>query len=265
MNNKKLAIIMILIMAISSLSLMMVKPAFAKSTPTPVIPEFTIEPVGPSFEIPPTYSFNSSSGFFYVNEGYHFEYSTVEVIIKNQAFTNQTNIDHLLYNVRLKPHNYPDSYWQELFNPNLDGFPIQTSSNFTIIPIAAEGATELQYQIPAGATTDVQVKAMIGHIERGFNSNATSQIEIYPYVFVGQTSGWSDTHTVTLPPKVPITVSSPTPSPTVPELPSWTIPLMVTIMVATSSLLVNHKKHKPKKFSQVATLNATCVCSIVGT
>ena len=241
--SKSFAIFIILIIAISSISLIMVKPAFAQSIPTPSVPEFTIEPVGPSFDIPPTYSFNSSSGFFYVNEGYHFEYSTVEVIIKNQAFTNQTNIDYLLYNVRLKPHNYPDSYWQELFNPNLDGFPIQTSSNFTIIPIAAEGATELQYQIAAGATTDVQVKAMIGHIERGFNGNATNQIEMYPYVFVGQTSGWSDTHTVTLPPKVPINVSSPTPSPTVPEFSSWTIPLLLTIAVA-AGLLVYHRKRR---------------------
>ena len=75
-----------------------------------------------------------SSGLFYVNEGYHFEYSTVQVIIENQAFTNQTNIDHLFYNLRIKPHNYPDSYWYEFFNHNRDGFPIQTSLNFTIIP-----------------------------------------------------------------------------------------------------------------------------------
>ena len=228
------AVFLILIMAISSLSILMVKSAFAQSIPVPVIPEFTIEPVGPSFDIPPTYSFNSSSGFFYVNEGYHFEYSTVEVIIKNQAFTNQTNIDYLLYNVRLKPHNYPDSYWQELFNPNLDGFPIQTSSNFTIIPIAAEGATELQYQIAAGATTDVQVKAMIGHIERGFNGNATNQIEMYPYIFVGQTSDWSNTHTVTLPQKVPITVSSPTQTPTVPEFPILIILPFIVSMLAVA-------------------------------
>jgi hypothetical protein len=240
-TSKSSAVFIILIIAISSLSLLMVKPAFAKSIPTPVVPEFAVKPVGPSFDIPPTYSFNSSSGLFYVNEGYHFEYSTVEVIIKNQAFTNQTNIDYLLYNVRLKPHDYPDSYWQELFNPNLDGFPIQTSSNFTIIPIAAEGATELQYQIPAGATTDVQVKAMIGHTERGFNGNATNQIEMYPYIFVGQTSDWSTTHTVTLPPKVPFTVSFPTPSPSVPEFPLWIIPLLLTVMLASAGLLVYHK------------------------
>jgi hypothetical protein len=233
--GKGFAVFIILIIAISSLSLILVKPVNAQSISKPSVPEFTVEPVGPSFDIPPTYSFNSSSGLFYVNEGYHFEYSTVEVIIKNQAFTNQTNIDYLFYNVRLKPHNYPDSYWNEPFNANLDGFPIQTRSNFTIIPIAAEGATELQYQIAAGATTDIQVKAMIGHIERGFNGNATNQIEMYPYVFVGQISDWSNTQTVTLPPKVPIIVSSPTPSPTVPEFPVLVVlPFLVSMFLITT-------------------------------
>ena len=240
--GKTFALLLALIAIMSCLTLLAVKPANAQPIPKPSVPEFTIEPVGPSFDIPPTYSFNSSSGLFYVNEGYHFEYSTVEVIIKNQAFTNQTNIDYLLYNVRLKPHDYPDSYWQELFNPNLDGFPIQTSSNFTIIPIAAEGATGLQYQIPAGATTDVQVKAMIGHIERGFNGNATNQIEMYPYVFVGQTSGWSDTHTVTLPPKVPITVSSPAPSPTIPEFPA-TLAITLPVLIALAVVVASRRKH----------------------
>jgi hypothetical protein len=38
----------------------------------------------------------------------------------------------------------------------------------------------------------------------------------------------------------------PTPSPTssIPEFPSWTIPLLLTIMVASAGLLVYHKKHK---------------------
>jgi hypothetical protein len=141
----------------------------------------------------------------------------------------------------LKPHNYPDSYWNELFNPNLDGFPLQTSSNYTSIPIAAEGATEFQYQIPAGKTTDIQVKAMIGHIERGFNGNATNQIEMYPYIFVGQTSEWSNTQTVTLPSKVPITISSPTQSPTVPELsPMMSLPLILSLF--SVALILRHRK-----------------------
>lgn len=211
--GKIVALIIIGVIAILGFSALTAQPVNAQTIAEPSVPELTIEPVGPAFDIPPTYSFNASSGLFYMNEGYHFDYNTVEVRIKNQPFTNPTNNDHLVYNVRLKPHNYPDSYWYELFNPNRDGFPIQTGLNFTIIPIAAEGATQLQYQVPAGETTDIQVEAMIGHIERGFNGNATNQIEMYPYVFVGQKSGWSDTHTVTLPPKTPI-VLSPTIAPT---------------------------------------------------
>jgi hypothetical protein len=252
--SKTVALIIIGVIAISGLSTLTVKPVNAQTITEPSVPEFTIEPVGPAFDIPPTYSFNASSGLFYINEGYHFEYSTVKVIIENQAFTNQTNIDHLFYNLRIKPHNYPDSYWYEFFNPNRDGFPIQTSLNFTIIPIAAEGATELQYQIPAGATTDIQVQAMIGHIERGFNGNATNQIEMYPYVFVGQKSGWSDTHTVTLPPKAPI-VLSPTTTPTsyqTPDIPRnpphldpiyYLIPVSVILAIVIVVILL-YRRHR---------------------
>jgi hypothetical protein len=238
--------VLLLVVMFTAASLVSIQPVCALSIPKPSVPEFAIRPVGPSFDIPPTYSFNASNGLFDVNEGYHFEFSTVEVVIKNQAFINQTNVDHLHYSVRLKPHNYPDSYWHELFNPNLDGFPIQSSSNYTIIPIAVEGATELQYQIPTGATTDIQVKAMIGHIERGFNANATNQLEMYPYIFVGQTSEWSNTQTVTLPPKVPFTTSSnstPTsaPSPTVPEL-SWLVLLPLCFVVLSVALVF--RRHK---------------------
>ena len=38
--------------------------------------------------------------------------------------------------------------------------------------------------------------------------------------------------------------NEPTPTPSIPEFPSWTIPLLLTIMLASGSLLVYHKKHK---------------------
>ena len=75
---------------------------------------------------------------------------------------------------------------------------------------------------------------MIGHIKRGFNGNATNRIEMYPYIFVGQTSDWSNTHTVTLPQKVPITVSSPTQTPTVPEFPVLIILPFIVSMLAVA-------------------------------
>ena len=249
-NGEILALVLITLIAFTSPSPLIVKLSSAQTVPKPLVPEFTIRPVGPSFDIPPTYSFNSSSGLFYVNEGYHFEYSTVEIIIKNQAFPNQTDIDHLFYNVRLKPHNYPDSYWNELFKPNWNGFPVQTSSNFTIIPIAAEGATELQYQIPTGATTDIQVEAMIGHIGR----NNTITPYPYPYVFFGETSGWSSTQTINLPPKEPIFVSSPTPSPIVtapanrnaPHLEpiDYLVPIVAILAIIVGTLILFYRWHR---------------------
>jgi hypothetical protein len=213
------------VLSVIGSSLMIVKPACAQAIPQPSVPDFTIEPIGPSFDIPPTYSFNSSSQGFYINEGYHIEFSTVKIVIKNQPFTNQTNLDFLYYNVRIRPHNYPDSYWQELFSAGANGYPIQTSSNYTVIPLSVEGTQALGPIIPTGVTTDIQVEAMIGHIGRNLTVG-------YPYVFFGETSGWSNTQTVTLPPKIPFTFSTPTPAPT--PTPSSNInPNSITLPVNT--------------------------------
>ena len=218
-------------------SLMMIESVFAQSIPKPSVPEFTVVPSGPSFDIPPTYSFNSSTGLFDTNDGYHIQYSTVKIIIKNQPFSNQSVNDHFFYNVRIKPHNYPDSYWIELFSAGADGYPIQTLSNYTTIPLAVEGAQALGPIIPTGATTDIQVEAMIGHIGR----NNTMIPYPYPYVFFGETSGWSNTQTVTLPPKTAITASpSPTPTPTVPEL-SWLAILPLSISLLSTAVLIRKR------------------------
>jgi hypothetical protein len=229
--SKSFALVVALSMIISSI--IMVKPAYAQPISKPAMPDFTIEPVGPSFDIPPTYSFNSTSELFYVNEGYHFEFSTVKIVIKNQPFTNQTNIDFFYYNVRIRPHNYPDSYWQELYSAGADGYPIQTLSDYTVIPIPVEGTQALGRLIPTGATTDIQVEAMIGHIGR----NNTLYPYPYPYVFFGETSGWSNTQTVTLPPKIPFTFS-PTPTSFTPTPPSAANPNSITLPMNTFVVII---------------------------
>ena len=55
------------------------------------------------------------------------------------------------------------------------------------------------------------------------------------------------------------------PTPNVPESQTWTIPLLLSLMLVTAGLLVYHKKHKQKYFSREAGCEATCVCSIIGT
>ena len=234
--SKNFALILTLIIAISCLTLLVVKPVNAQSITTPSVPEFTIQPVGPSFDIPPTYTFNSSTGLFDANDGYHIQYSTVNIIIKNQPFANQSDGNNFYYNVRIKPHNYPDSYWLELFSAGNEGFPIQTSSNYTIIPLPVEGSQVFGTTIPNGETTDIQVEAMIGHIGR----NNTMTPYPYPYVFFGQTSGWSNTQTVTLPPKIPFTATT-TSTPSVPEL-TWLVIVPLLLSVFSIAVILRHRK-----------------------
>ncbi len=231
-EGKDFSLLFVVIIAVSSL--VMAEFAFGQSMPKPSVPTFAVALVGPSFDIPPTYSFNASTGLFDVNEGYHIEYSAVKIIIENQPFVNQTNVDYLYYNIRIKPHNYPDSYWLELFNAGADGYPIQTLSNSTTIPLPVEGAQVFGTTIPAGAKTDIQVEAMIGHIGR----NQTMSPYPYPYVFFGETSGWSNTQTVTLPPKTPLSLSPsstpysmPTPTSNVNSQDSITLPLNIFVII----------------------------------
>jgi hypothetical protein len=37
---------------------------------------------------------------------------------------------------------------------------------------------------------------MIGYISRGYNPNATGELDMYPWRFTGETSGWSETQTL---------------------------------------------------------------------
>lgn len=248
--SKVFSLFVVIILGVSSL--MMVESVFAQSTPKPSVPEFTIVPVGPSFDIPPTYSFNSSTGLFDTNDGYHIQYSTVEIIIKNQQFFNQTDHDNLYYNVRIKPHNYPDSYWLELFSAGADGYPVQTLSNYTTIPVTVEGAQLQGTIIPTGATTDIQVQAMIGHIGR----NNTMNPYPYPYVFFGETSGWSITQTVTLPAKIAFT-ASPSSTPNVPEFPILIIlPLFLSIFLLTTCF------SRKKRNSKSSYISMTVLCKL---
>jgi hypothetical protein len=98
------------------------------------------------------------------------------------------------------------------------------------------------------AQLDFQVKAVL---------NYEGQIRVYSdvydhtgfmidgYIF-DQESGWSNTQIITIPVSSTSVSPSPnpTPTPTVPEFLSWTIPLILSIMLVSAGLLVYHKKHK---------------------
>jgi hypothetical protein len=218
-KSKSFALILVLIMAISNLSLMLVKPAFAQTPtptpsaiPTPSAPEFTLQPVGPSYTDPIT--------------DYHVEFSAVNVTIKNQPFTPYANSNtpeiSLYYNVRIKDHNEPDN-WTNLYFP--DGYLPQSNSDNTtmsiLVNIGQNGGI-----ISVNTQTDIQVQAMIGYSTSSLSPFNPS----FTYQFVGTTSGWSPTQTIT----IPANSTSPTPTSAVPEFP--TLILIFTFLLLATLL-----------------------------
>lgn len=121
---------------------------------------------------------------------------TIELSIKNQALVS-------FYNVRMRV-NKDD--WSYLY-PNNNSVPTQSNGEYTILSYPS-GFFDVEYQyslgylaqnLSAGDKVDFQVQAMSGSIHRVYNPNHTSQLDMYPYVFTGETSDWSNTQTITIP------------------------------------------------------------------
>ena len=216
--GKQFSLLLVVSLAVSSL--MMVKSAFAQSNSKPSIPEFTAKLISSP---PESQSVNR----------------IIELSIKNQPCIS-------FYNIRMRVN---DANWNFLY-PNNNSVPNQSDGEYTILSfrsgyLGVEDQYHLGYKVEnltAGDKIDFQVQAMNGSIHRVFNPNATNQLEMYPYVFTGETSDWSNTQTITIT-ATSISVS-PSPTPTIPEFFTWTIPLLLTVMVVLAGLLVYRKKHK---------------------
>ena len=105
--------------------------------------------------------------------------------------------------------------------------------------------------VPQGGQIDVQVQALMGHDNKYDLEVEFMGGELIKYYFEGKYTDWSNTQTVTIDKNTALTITStptptaspnPTPTPAVPELPSWTIPLLLTIMVGIAGLSVYHKR-----------------------
>jgi hypothetical protein len=213
-------------------SLIMVESATAQSIPKPSVPQFSLK---------------------YFNQ-------SIEVRILNQPFAPFTAKGHtmgLYYDIRWKEHSAVD--WNYLYPHSF----LFVASNSASGSVADSSITIVSYGLNAnkgndaqlngdfvGKQLDFQIQASIGYymlITRQVNENLH-------YPFDGEISGYSNTQTINIPQDstnnspsstpIPSSSPNPTPTPTVPELPIWIIPLLLTIMLVSASLLVYHKKHK---------------------
>jgi hypothetical protein len=189
------------------------EPTETTSLPKPSVPEFTLTYVDLSYDVPPTYGIDQYTGETIITEGgYHVDNRSIQFTIKNQPFTPYTDANGtqigLYYNFRVKgayatewSRYYPFAEngittrrYGGIFGGNSTESPAdfaQSNAQYTTISIAIG---TLLYDVPTEATLEFQVQALIGYMEP-----TDYMLAGHVYVFKGETSGWSETQTITIP------------------------------------------------------------------
>ncbi len=239
--SKNFALILIIITATSSLSLLMIKPAFAQTIPTPSVPKFTLKFVDNSYDLPTTSSIDPYTGKTVTTQsGYHVENKSIEVIIIDQPWirpNDNESIDNqltLVYNITAKGH-YANDWTYYSFQSKQGHYGGVSSGSFVTVATFGlgenNGSDVYSYTLPnitAGGQVDFQVQASIGTTVLQYNPQVTPNPYSYYYVWMGESSGWSNTQTLTIP-ESSISTSSPTPA--IPEFPTLIIlPLFILIL-----------------------------------
>lgn len=170
----------------------------------PAVPEFTVELVDTSYDVPKTYSTDPYTGKQVTHQGYNVARRTIEVRIKNEPFTPYIDSDGrniiFYYNIRIKGH-YVE--WNSEFGIyNIGEMPKQSNSEYTVISYNSErgriytftlGWVSRYIEVSPGGELDFQVKALVGYACEG------SIGAMIPSVFSGKESDWSPTKNLEIP------------------------------------------------------------------
>jgi hypothetical protein len=200
-TSKTFALILMLIIVMSCLTLVVVKPANAQTIPKPSVPEFTLK---------------------FLDNYYH---PTIEITIKNQVYPTTINDSEvkLYYNLRSKSH--PAENWSEQYVVSPSTLTVQSNSQYT----------QLTYtpNYPTGEKVDLQVEAILGYNEY---TTAPENPTIRFAHFTTQSSDWSPTQTFTMPNNPTITSTlSPSSKPIyIPE----NVLLAIIAVIAVTALLL---------------------------
>ena len=249
-------VVLILFALLVLYSLVMVGSIFAQSIPKPSIPEFTVALVDSSYDVPTTYSIDPYTGENVTHTGYRVESRTIEIRIKNKPFTpfsitNESNTYtvQFYYNIRFKGHF--DQEWREAYNPNINGYVGRDSGLETIISLQGEyspteglkltpDSARFYATFPPNAQVDFQMEAMIGYIHHVIAMPFSSD------VFEGETSGWSETQTLTIeasqtpsPEPTPTSTPTSTPAPNPKEHNLLEMTILIALIVIATLLAVN--------------------------
>jgi hypothetical protein len=231
--------------------------------PTPSVPQYTIKFVNSSYEVPTSYSTDPFTGQNITHLGYYVENSSIVLRITNQPFASFIdNINggpwniSLFIDIQMKGHFSEN--WTSPYSADL-GYLTQSNSEYTTVtfPVVASEDSQSGYDIESyypyassfnptltgiasGGQVDFRVQVMIGYVHR-VPSSVGNPFFNMPWVFEGQTSGWSNTQTITLP--AGSSSTAPIPTPTVPEFSSLAVlPLCFTLLFI--AIQFNHRRTK---------------------
>lgn len=192
--NRKIMLAFLLIMAVSTLSILSVKPAFAEtSIPMPYVPEFSVTYIASSYTVSSTNQYTGATvTTTYPND-------TVQIVILNQGFNpivNGSITVGLYYNVQEEGHFSNGDDWV-----GISSYSPANNSEYTVINYVV-GTSGGMPQVPAGGQVDFQVQAFIGYGTQVFNPTANgaatgSGVPLYYNVYTGEKSAWSNTQTIT--------------------------------------------------------------------
>jgi hypothetical protein len=217
-TNKAFTLFLILIIAVPTLSLILIEPANAQ-TSKPAAPEFSLKTVDTGTK-------------------------AIELTIKNQPFEPYTDNDDqtvsLYYNVHFKLHDVES--WTAMYYCG-DVFPTHSNSDIKLVyPLQMSDDSSSYYllkekagyyyflvEVPFSGQIDFRVQAMEGQL-----TSAS---------FTGQTSDWSNTQTITIQETSPS--PNPTPTPNGTDL-SWLIIGSLSIIAILVALSVIRPRRRKK-------------------
>jgi hypothetical protein len=236
--SKSSTLILILSIAISSLTLIAIKPASAQTIPKPSVPEFTVQYADNSYSIPADTSIDPFTGKTVINQAQYITNQTVQVTIKNQTIPSSA---YLFYEIRMKGHYSQD--WA-----NISSIQANTHSEYTVLLYGIDGNNASSYftsrldEISSGGTVDFQVQAQVWHYEQSKDIFGSWNQVLWA------ASDWSNTQTITIgqtsptSPAIPtITSISSSPTPAVPELTYCTLLIVLIFVIITAATLVSKK------------------------
>jgi hypothetical protein len=183
------------------------KACTAESVPKPAVPEFGVQYIDYSYDVPSTYGIDQFTGkTVIIQQSYRVDQKSVQLIVKNQQYASivddSGNTTTIYYNFRYKGA-YGDEWRYYPFGDSGQG-----AHRFGLYDInipAAFPATDSQYtnitlymgllfgveanELTIGDQIDFQVQAQVGHINPPIDGF---------YSFSGQKSEWSPTQTITI-------------------------------------------------------------------